>query len=235
MWGGDLMDLTDGTTEDSQAMGAYKLLSRWAALKRCRPELVQEMEYQQILEAAEKKIRSNAKELVDLAMGIPCPEGWIQDAEEFADASDGGKLSVEQEVECAVDLLNDLDEADLFFAARWMLYYSDEGIMDVEDESNIKLWAQLEKCHDFVKENASLFAAAAMMIESSAATLLPEIADAEEDDPANPFISSIQKYLTLLDTLEDLQTDSPVEPLFHTTAEVMEEWHRNHVHPDQEN
>jgi len=153
------MDLLEGTMADDPAAEAYELLFRWAALKRCRSELVQQIGYQSVL-----------------------------------------------------------DEANLVFAAVQI-------ILKPAVKEYLEFSAQLGECYEWLCDNASLFASAALLIESAAATIRPELCIDDSDDPLGV---TAEIYRSLLDMLEEIETEGSV-PSFPLRIEEIEAFYREHV------
>lgn len=189
-WLERLCDMLDRRGPPGRAHQAYDLLALAAKLRRVRPELLAERGGGQDLARAEAAIGEKGRDLVRLALTIPNPEGWLEEARALAESYED-LIDPVRRAELAENLLADLDDAELVaYAARRL------GAGDAE------LDRELEACAQWVTEHADAFLAASVHVQAVGLALRPDLA---EWDPA--LARTAEKYKLVLDALEAAEAE----------------------------
>src|SRR5262249_40086186 len=111
-WLDRLGDILDGVASGGSAFQAYGLLALGAKLRRVRPELLAELTDGGELRRAEGRLEESGRPLACLALTVPNPGAWLQEAKMLA-ASYRQVIDPSQRADFAAHLLADLDDADL--------------------------------------------------------------------------------------------------------------------------
>lgn len=177
------------TTAAGDSAAAYRLLARWGALRRARPELIATLAAE--LDQLDRLLASpTGARLADLAHGRLTPEEWQGRASALADAD------LPDCTEQATALLRDLDEADLVADALRRLGRPDE-------EAD----AHLDRCAAWFWEHAWAFTGAGRYAQAAAATFRTDL------ESHDLFLAhSANKFVALLDVLEELASDATALP-----------------------
>jgi len=182
---------------------SYDLLALTAKLRRTKPELVVECEGTEILQRAETLLQKFGAELARQALSVLNPQAWLAAASEFANVVD--ELSEADEVEQAVELLEDLDDAELVLATAWRC-----GVVDPE------LQAGVTACMEWLSEHADVFLAASVYVQAVGMTIPPDL-----DSRDYELAATSLKYLDLLDAAETAEADMSLANVKPMSAEVL--------------
>jgi hypothetical protein len=184
-WLDRLGDILDGTAAGGSACRAYDLLALWAKLRRVRPGLAAALAAGDELARADERLREAGKPLAQLALTVPNPGAWLQEAKMLA-ASYRQVIDPEERADFAAHLLSDLDDADLAcYAARRL---------GVEDAA---LNRELAACGDWLARHADCFLAASVPVQALGLALRPDLAAFDA-----ALAETAEKYVRVLDALE---------------------------------
>ncbi len=188
LWLDRLLDLWQVPSGDRISY-SYDLLAGWARLKRARPDLVANTGRLDEWGAVDAEIRSQGLELARLAVQLPDPDGWLDEADRYENAlyapvedADLGEWSER--------LLTDLDDADL---AVWAVRQLDRPAENLEEK--------LKKCGSWLEEKAAAFAPCGVYIQAVGLSLRPDL---PLYDLALAWTAD--KYVVLLDALEEVES-----------------------------
>ena len=159
-----LSDLLDGARDHEPRGRAWDLLALVEALRRVRPELVREVEGEDVLARAEAEIERAPRDLATSARVLPEPGSWLEAGRSFDASFDDPGLEPEQERELACNLLVDLDEAELVLCAAQRAGIDDAGLAD-----------GLASCRAWFREHADRFLAASVLAQAIAAGFRPDL------------------------------------------------------------
>lgn len=185
-----LADLIDGWAPDGPSAYAYDLIATAAWLERVRPELVGSIDSDDLLTSARCRIQSEATNLAELALRIPNPDAWLNEAETLLDSYE---QSIEPSARAAMArrLFDDLDDAELVVVSAGRL-----GIRDDE------LRRDLERCRDWFARHADAFLAAGVYIQAVGQALRPELADHDAE-----LAGTASKVVDLIAALVEMEAD----------------------------
>lgn len=177
--------------EAESKTSCFDTVALYGRLSRVRPSLLKATGLLEEWAKACQGVAGRLLELADYALSELNPGGWLEEAQELADACDDGADSSELS-EWAESLLTDLDDAELIIWAAERAGIAEERCNQVVDE--------LRKCFQWLTDNRDRFFAAGVFIQAIAQTLRPDL---EESDP-DLALSTI-KYILLLDALEEAE------------------------------
>lgn len=184
LWLDQLIEIESEVDVDS-----FKIIGLYGRLARV-PEHLFNGRFEEWWEAADK-VEENRISLIERALEELSPSGWLEEAQELADACDDGADASELS-EWAESLLTDLDDAELIIWAAERAGVAEERCNQVINE--------LRECFQWLTDNRDRFFAAGVFIQATAQTFLPDL---EERDP-DLALSTI-KYVLLLDALEEAE------------------------------
>ncbi len=207
-------------TDEPQA--AFDVIAAWADLWRTRPALIADVVGCSVsggrdlfrdgwadvlgMEAflqAEERLRRRLPELVRLALQVPKPVRWVDELEEFVDATVEGKGATDQ---WAKDLLTDLDAAELVIAAA--------RVAEVEVPERVELGMRLVR--GALEHEAEAFIGVRRWFTARARAV-------ELERPAHgELVASASWYLPLLREVLSFEAwrrgEEPVDPVVQATA-----------------
>jgi hypothetical protein len=178
------------TAEAPGPQAAYDWLALAAALSRVRPELIEECFGGEELQRARAMLDGHGAELARRALSVLNPDAWLEAARDFERSLDD-PLDESEEIEGAVELLEDLDEGELVLAAARRF-----GVADVGLEAGI------ERCVDWLCQHADAFLAASVYVQAVGLALRPDL----ESEDYELAVTAL-KFVHLLDAAEDAEAE----------------------------
>lgn len=173
---------------------SYDLLAAVGWLQRVRPELLQELDTDRVLDKALDRIRphSGGITIAENALAVPNLMAWLEEAQNQATDSDtNSPESARQWVERAEVLLLQLDEADLVSVVA-----AQRGRHDKE------LACELDACHKFLVDHVDAFLPAALRAQIVGQVLR---SDLPEHDPE--LALTAEKFCRILDEAENVEAE----------------------------
>lgn len=196
-----LADILAGRPPNGDESLAYDLLATVAWLERVRPEILQSLDPDDLAGQARRRIEAEGKVLAELALGVPNPDAWIEEAETllafYEEEWDSAKRA-----EMACRLIDDLDDAEL---AVWMA-----GRLGTHDS---ELQGDLDRCRAWVVEHPDAFLAAGAYIQAVGQALRPDLRQTDPD-----LAATADKVVLILQALDDMEADltfravAPLDP-----------------------
>ncbi|MBI2806672.1 MAG: hypothetical protein HYX68_16960 [Planctomycetes bacterium] len=180
-----------------EAIAAYDLLSAWTKLLRVRPELQNDVQH--LVAKVKSVLEERGGELAGLAMTIPDPAAWSEEARQL-DASYEEDWLPDERSRFAERLLTDLDDAELVCLTAARL-----------GKRGTALEKELEGCRAWCLHHADLFLAASVHVQAVGATLIPDLL---EQDPG--LALTALKYEAVMNAAEEVEAElgmEAVEPL----------------------
>ncbi len=171
-------------TIDSAA-DAVDLIVLWARLRRCRPELLDQLQASDQLEPAGREFHSRAADVATLALEAIALEGWVDDAEAL-DASFETDLAGTTRLDNAIDLLTDLDDVELIV---WFAQQAGLSPPVMEGE--------LRRCQKWMQAHPDAFLDASVYIQAMGQAFRPDL---QVFDPA--LGRTADKWVWCLNALE---------------------------------
>lgn len=189
----------DVAPENPGPQEAYDCLALAAKLKRVRPALIDELDGVEELRQAWAMLDAHGAELARRATSVLNPEAWLEAARAFERSLDE-PLDEGEEIEGAVELLEDLDDGELVlaFARRF-------GVIDPEIEAGV------ERCQAWLCEHADTFLAASVYVQAVGLGLRADLESQDYDLAATAL-----KFDVLLDAAEAAEAEltlAHVQPL----------------------
>ena len=204
-WLDDLETTLSSEGPDWSPHGAYDLLAGWARLKRARPDLVQNLEGENVLDEAQALLAGRGQELSQLALTVPDPEAW-RDETAALDASYERLIDPVERSTFAEMLITDLDDAELVLYALEHL-----GVSDSE------LGHEIEECRVWLMEHADLFLAAGVHVQAVGMALRPDLSEYDYS-----LALTALKYERLLDEAEEVEAELSLDRLERIEQEVFD-------------
>jgi len=198
LWLDRLIDLHQGYVSGEPAEDAYDLLAGWARLQRTLPDLLAATGRLDEWHAVASAIQQQGPELVKLALQLPNPAGWLDEARRYQQALDLQEADLDLPA-WAERLLTDLDDADL---VAWTGQKLGQDITTLE---------ALQDCGRWLEENAALFAPCGVYVQALGMTLRNDLPQHDLD-----LAWTADKYVVLLDVLEEIEPllTFPQSPVF---------------------
>jgi len=176
-------------TEQVSPQEAFEGIEHWGRLMRCRSQLIDHAQGQEVLQQLQAILLSPADRNAFLAaLTFPDLEAWRAQAQAAWDAE-------EEDLPLARRLIEDLDAAD------FVLWYC-ERTSSPEDSPSAEMTEfehKLNQCHLWLDRHAMLFVIGEPYIRAAALTI-PE--ETQSDDPTGRLLLSAVKYIRLLDECE---------------------------------
>ncbi len=194
----DKHESVDHEPDPELSDAAYDLLSSWMALERFRPDILPSLI--QILPTLRKRVRTDARALEAGATRVLNPEAWLRQAQELADDIEERQQEPMGETFVAIELFEDLDQADLLRCA--LLSLAHQGL--VRHDSGLQLQERLLPCLDWLRSNARVFFAAQGHIRCLAFSCR---SDLEQNDPL--LASTLSKLDLLLARFLEFHRQGP--------------------------
>lgn len=195
-----LDDVGNQVTADVPApQEAYDVLALWAKLSRVRPELIERCGGTEEFDRVSAILETDGRTIAERALTVLNPPAWLEAARAF-DASLDDLLDPAAETEQAVELLEDLDEAELTLAAAWHC-----GVTDHETEESV------EQCVTWLCENTDSFLAASVYVQALGMSTRPDLEDRDYG-----LAATMLKYIQMLDAAARAEADlklANIEPL----------------------
>ncbi len=196
-----LADLLDGWSPDGPESLAYDLLATVAWLERARPDLLQSLDPGDLVGAARRRIEAEGKVLAELALRVPDPDAWIEEAEALLASYEERRNSAER-IEWACRLIDDLDDAELAACMASRL-----------DAHDPELQGGLDQCRAWVAEQPDAFVAAGVYVQALGQALRPDLRQADPE-----LAATADKVILILKALEDMEAElafrdvAPIDP-----------------------
>jgi hypothetical protein len=189
-WLDKLGDLLDERSLQGRAHQAYDLFALCAKLRRVRPALLAKLDGNAVLKRAEAAVAEKGHDLAQLALTVPNPGAWLQEAQTLVDSYED-LIDPVHRAELAENLLADLDDAEL------VMYSANRiGLIDAE------LKRDLESCAQWVAEHADFFLAAAVHVQAVGMSLRVDLG---EHDPE--LARTAEKFVQTLDAQEIVEAE----------------------------
>lgn len=187
------------TAEAPGPQEAYDWLALAAKLRRVRSELIEECGGVEELQRAWAKLDGHGAELARRALSVLNPRAWLEAAREF-DRSLDDPLDEHAEIEGAVELIEDLDDAELVLAAAQRF-----GVEADELEAGV------QDCVGWLCRHADVVLAASVYVQAVGMGMRPDL---ESQDYG--LAATALKFVHLLDAAVAAEADltlANVEPL----------------------
>jgi len=195
-----LDDVGNQVTADVPApQEAYDMLALWAKLSRARPELIERCGGTEEFDRVGAILEIEGHTIAERALTVLNPPAWLDAARAF-DVSLDDLLDPAAESEQAVELLEDLDEAELALAAAWRF-----GVTDHETEGFV------EQCVTWLCQNTDSFLAASVYVQALGMSTRPDLEDRDYG-----LAATMLKYMNMLDAAAGAEADltlANIEPL----------------------
>ena len=192
----------------SETLGA--VLSSWGWCQRVRPELIHEVEGEEILRWAAGVLHAGNAEDLSTVLTLAARKTWMEDVKAL-ESSYEDPLEPTQRSAWAEGLLTQLDDAELLACAAESRGVSDDRLAD---------W--LAECSSWVAANADCFLACGTWVQAMGQTFRPDLYSLSEHDAA--WALTAEKYVRVLDALEDAEADlgyARVESMTSTVAKAL--------------
>ncbi len=208
LWLDELQDVVRDYGEDLRSQQlptepAYDLLALLGKLRRARRDLIDDGDGRSEFEEAILLFEGNSQLLCQAALSVPNGEAWLHAATEYA-ASFDQVLDVGEETRWAVDLLEDLDDAELVIAVA-----ARQGITDPEVENDVG------RCTEWLGGHIDLFLPASVYAQAVGQTLRPDLEQWDYE-----LAATVLKFVDLLDEAEQAEYEmqhpivKPLPPSF---------------------
>ncbi len=195
-WLDRLEEVLASASPEPGALDSYDLLALWGRLQRVRPDLLAQAGGERETVAVAETVARQGKDLARLALTVPNPAAWLEEARTLERAYEEASDPVARST-LAERLLADLDDADLVeYAARR------QGMTDRA------LQEELRACGDWLEENAALFLCAGVHVQAVGMTLRHDLAERDYD-----LAQTALKYEVILDAAEAAEATLALEGL----------------------
>ncbi|MBI4704882.1 MAG: hypothetical protein HY744_27575 [Deltaproteobacteria bacterium] len=174
-------------TQHEVAQAAYDLLAAWTGLDRVKPDLAGD--FAAVAQRVQAAVDAGADELARCALQVPDPDGWLEAARALESAVEGAPAQGEKLASLALELYDQLDEAELVACA----------IERIDAEAGEELHERLLPCARWMAAHYDLFLPVASYARALAEALRPDL---EEADPSLGL--TVLKAAGVLDALADL-------------------------------
>jgi hypothetical protein len=185
-----LSDLSAGWSPHGAGQYAYDLLATLTWLERIKPEFLARLDPEGLVETCRRRLETEGEALVEQALEVPYPQGWLEEAEALRTSCEDLIDPVER-AELAYRLINDLDDAELVLLAATRAGLPDPALEE-----------ELDQCRAWLAENADAFLAAGVYVQDVGLALRPDLAGADPD-----LGRTVEKYTHVLDALEELEAE----------------------------
>ena len=161
---------------------AYDLIAKTRRLERVRPEIITRLDPNGILKRASDRLSQGWRVLLDAALTVPQPEGWLRDAEEMAGTGQG-LLDTVDLAAWERQLIDDFDDAQLL-----------ASLCEEKAIEHAELSRKLQSCRQWIETHDYEFLDAGLYVQALGHAMRPGL------DQYSPILTATAElYEVLLD------------------------------------